>query len=92
MRIHASDIQIAIMPDELTQASDFDCYEEGADVTFIGVCAHLDIVVNRTIHTFQSGGLWGIESDSGEDYLQAVFQEEKSTLIDDLQTMGIDVE
>lgn len=35
-----------------------------------------------------SPGLWGIEDDSGEDYLNEVFEEERRILIDMLDSMS----
>lgn len=40
------------------------------------------------IYTLTSPGLWGIESDSGEDYFDEVFAEEKSALIDSMVKIG----
>jgi hypothetical protein len=36
----------------------------------------------------RSGGLWGVESDSGEAYLDAVFAEETSELLSELTEKG----
>ena len=41
-----------------------------------------------TMQTISSGGLWGIESDSGNDYLQSVEQEELSELRAQLKELG----
>ena len=35
----------------------------------------------------QSPGLWGIESDSGDDYFRQVYQEEREVLIDMLASL-----
>jgi hypothetical protein len=38
--------------------------------SFIGIKATAKVLIGDTCQTIQSGGLWGIESDSGEDYLK----------------------
>ena len=40
-----------------------------------------------TLHTLSSGGLWGVESDSGEEYLREVAGEELA----DLKTLCLDL-
>ena len=44
---------------------------------------------NRRLETFTSGGLWGIESDSGDDYLNEVAQDELDDLKEHLKAFGI---
>lgn len=39
--------------------------------------------------TIRSGGLWGIESDSGDAYFHAMAEEELAQLETDLETLGI---
>ena len=46
---------------------------------FIGIGAKAKITVNDTCQTITSGGLWGVESDSGDDYLK---EEEQNQLAD----------
>jgi hypothetical protein len=52
---------------------------------YIGIKARAIIIVIRmncgTIYTLESSGLYGIESDSGEEYLNEVFESEKDSLI-----------
>lgn len=69
-------------------------YERGG-FDFVGVraCAELRFeteqggwIIGPTITT---PGLWGIESDSGEDYLQEVGAEEADQLPDMLQALGV---
>jgi len=50
-------------------------YENG-DFSFVGVRAEAEVVVENVIQTITSGGLWGIESDSGEGYIEDVALEE----------------
>ena len=61
---------------------------------FIGVIAKCEVNVpdangSWTIQTIHSGGLWGIESDSGEKYLNEVGQEQLSELSDQLEALGL---
>jgi hypothetical protein len=62
------------------------------DWHFIGIQARAHVLLVRngtgTIYTLESPGLWGIENDSGEEYLAEVFAEECSTLRDDLKALG----
>lgn len=60
---------------------------------YVGVVAvaHLLIPIGGgsfRIMTLKSGGLWGIESDSGDDYLAEVFEEQKDDLLAELKTLG----
>lgn len=63
---------------------------------FIGIRASVE--VNIPLHgsyavrqTFHSPGLWGIESDSGKEYLREVFEEESNTLAQMLESLGVQV-
>lgn len=47
---------------------------------YLGVYATAQIVVGDTVQTIKSPGLWGVESDSGEDYLKLVADEELAAL------------
>lgn len=62
------------------------------DWHFVGIQAVAHVLIVRhgagTIYTLKSPGLWGIESDSGEEYFTEVYGDEKSTLLADLQAMG----
>ena len=42
------------------------------------------------LHTIKSPGIWGIESDSGVEYLQEIAQDELVTLCDMLREMNVD--
>jgi hypothetical protein len=46
---------------------------------------------DRRLETFQSGGLWGIESDSVRAYFEEVEQEQLEDLKDHLKTFNVDV-
>ncbi len=55
---------------------------------FIGIGAKAEVVVNNTCQMVTSGGLWGIESDSGEDYLREEEQNQLAELRTILCEMG----
>ena len=55
---------------------------------FIGVSADAEIVLGDTCQTITSGGLWGIESDSGADYFAEVEQEQLAELRGQLHVIG----
>lgn len=65
-------------------------YIEG-DFSFVGVRARAEIRVpygrDFIVTTISSPGLWGIESDSGQDYFNSVFQEERATLLEMLKSI-----
>lgn len=65
-----------------------------ADWHYVSVIAHAEIYVPIGGNSFRileldSAGLWGVESDSGEDYLQSIFEEEKADLRSQLVTLGL---
>lgn len=67
-------------------------YENG-DFFYIGICAEATILTSYNgkdwlINTVSSGGLWGIESDSDESYLESVRMEEEHELRDVLLAFG----
>jgi hypothetical protein len=59
--------------------------------SMIGIRAKASITIIRngvgTIYTMTSAGLYGVESDSGEDYLNEIFEEEKAAIKADLITL-----
>jgi hypothetical protein len=59
---------------------------------YIGIMARAVVRVvrngNGTIYVLESAGLFGIESDSGDECLNEVFQEEKNSLLADLKFIG----
>lgn len=66
------------------------------DWCFIGIYAVAEVSYQtgssgeRRIETLQSGGLWGIESDSG-DYLEEVDKEELTSLREHLEQFNVDL-
>ena len=68
---------------------------ENGDFFYIGIKAEAEIITsydgkNWLINKITSGGLWGIESNSGEDYLEEVRLEEERELKDILLKFGFD--
>lgn len=67
-----------------------EAYRRG-DWHFLGIRARAHIAITRdrytTHYTLESPGLWGIESDSGEDYLKSVFAEECDILKGDIEAL-----
>ena len=47
---------------------------------YIGIRAVASIVVGYTVQAIESPGLWGVESDSGDDYLKEIADEEIAAL------------
>jgi hypothetical protein len=62
---------------------------------YVGVLAAVELPIpygaDRILARIESPGLWGIESDSGEDYLDSVFREESDILADMLAELGVKV-
>lgn len=61
---------------------------------FIGVMAKGTIYIpiggkSFRVMELQSAGLWGIESDADDSYIESVFQEERDGLMDELKTLGV---
>ena len=67
----------------------------GGDFNHVGVRAAIELPIpfgkDRILTRIESPGLWGIESDSGEDYFDSVFQEESAILADMLTELGVRV-
>jgi hypothetical protein len=62
-------------------------YNRG-DWHMLGIRAEARVVVKDTVQTITSCGLWGVESDSEDDYLKEVGQEELSGLREILLSLG----
>ena len=56
--------------------------------TFVGVTAVALIRTGDVTQRVTSGGLWGIESDSGSDYLESVGAGELDSLVEILRGLG----
>ncbi len=54
----------------------------------IGIRAEADVIIHGTSQHVTSGGLWGIESDSGKKYFREIAKDEYDALVQILRTMG----
>lgn len=99
---HAPEVQeirVRVMPDEDPDTSyldtgapeDADRREqlERGDFSFVGVRAEAEVVIEGVSQTLTSGGLWGTESDSGEEYIREVAAEEYGDLRKILISIGV---
>lgn len=57
---------------------------------FIGIRAEADVQTahGAVIQTISSGGLWGIESDAGDDHIKETIQDELDSLKTELTALG----
>jgi len=55
---------------------------------FLGIRADATLYVNGCMQKITSAGLWGIESDSGNDYFEEVAKEQLAELTETLKTLG----
>lgn len=66
-----------------------EAYNRG-DWCMIGICAKAEVVLTgNAVQTIHSGGLWGVESDSGDEYLNTVKEEEADALAAELAALGV---
>lgn len=55
----------------------------------VGIVAKAVIVsANGITQTIRSGGLWGVESDSGADYMAEIERDELAALREELTALG----
>lgn len=68
-----------------------DAYNRG-DWYFVGIRAVATIWIIKanvgTSYTLRSAGIWGMESDSSEDYFNETYEDEKATLLGDIKAMA----
>jgi hypothetical protein len=92
-----SAIKVLVLPDEDPDTSWMDdpehadrreAYERG-DFAFVGVRAEAEVVIEGVGQTLTSGGLWGIESDTSDEYLREVAEEEYRDLRQILLSIGV---
>jgi hypothetical protein len=57
-------------------------------ICMLGIRAEAEITIQGIIQTIRSGGLWGIESDSDQQYFDQVHSEQLTELAEILQDMG----
>ena len=62
---------------------------QAGEFTFLGVHAEADVTIDGVVQTLTSGGLWGIESDSGDEYIEEVAVQEYEELRKILKTVGV---
>ena len=62
---------------------------QAGEFTFLGVHAEADVTIDGVVQTLTSGGLWGIESDSGDEYIEEVAVQEYEELRKILKTIGV---
>lgn len=55
---------------------------------YISIRAEATVIIGNVIQTISSGGLWGIESDSGDDYIKEIEKEELDNLAEILKELG----
>jgi hypothetical protein len=101
--VHRSEFQRVIVTDSLTDDSSItDATERRAfqrgQFSFVGVRARITLKLphgpegHAILHEVESPGLWGVQTDSGEEYFAEVFAEESDTLADMLSLLGVDVQ
>jgi len=92
-----SSVRVLVLPDEDPDTSFLDqdefedrkvAYERG-DFSFVGIRSEAEIVVDGITQTIVSGGLWGVESDSGDEYVKEVANDEYGDLRRILKTLGV---
>jgi len=97
--VSKSDFDRQIVPDDCPDTSYLEQdrreqYRQG-DFEYVGVRAAGELPIpygkDRILTRIESPGLWGIESDSGENYFDSVFQEESAILADMLAELGVKV-
>lgn len=98
-----SNIRVNLIPDDCPDVSyleqdefqdRLEAYNRGS-FYYVGIKATAEIVIPvgdlHILQTITSGGLWGIESDSGEEYIRETADEEIKQLYDILQQLNVDV-
>jgi hypothetical protein len=65
-----------------------EAYRRG-DFSMVGVVAEADVVIDGVTQHITSGGLWGVESDSGDEYIDEVAAEEYADLRKILTSIGV---
>jgi len=56
-----------------------------------GIYAKVDVVVCGVRQVIRTAGLYGIESDCGEEYKAEIFAEERGALVNILRALGVEV-
>jgi hypothetical protein len=87
----------SIAPDEALRMRAADAerlaaYRQG-DWYMVGIQLAVEVVLARPgrvdeVITLTTPGLWGVESDSGDEYFRSIADDESSYLVDDLVALG----
>lgn len=65
-----------------------EAYQRG-DFYFVGMRAEAEVVIEGTVQTLDSMGIWGVESDSGDAFFNELANEEWDQLRTVLKTVGV---
>ena len=68
-----------------------EAYKRG-EFSFIGARAEAEVIIEETTQTLRSGGLYGIESDSEDEYIDEIAAQEWAALRAVLKTVGVSTE
>jgi hypothetical protein len=66
-------------------------YKKG-DFSFVGVRAEAEVVIEDVLQTLTSGGLYGVESDSEDEYIDEIAAREWEALRGVLKAVGVPTE
>lgn len=73
--------------------ADADAQENsGRQSDFMHVFAEAEVVIEGIEQTLTSGGMWGIEDDAEDEYLDQIIEQEWETLRVVLKTVGVSTE
>jgi hypothetical protein len=87
--LHDDDPDISWLENDDPQDQERLAAYHNGDFTFVGIRAEADVVIGGVIQTLTSGGLWGIESDSGREYIEEVADQEYTELRKILTEVGV---
>lgn len=104
MKVKVERAWVEVIPDEdpdpsYLEQEEFEDRREAyarGDFAYVGVraCAEIRFETERggwiSGPIVKSPGLWGVESDSGEDYIRSVAEDEAGELADMLEALSID--
>lgn len=60
-------------------------------ITAVAIVSYPVGIISRRLQQFESGGLWGIDSDSNESYLNEIIKEELADLKNHLTMFGLNI-
>jgi hypothetical protein len=90
-------IRVLVLPDDDPDTSYLDqdefedrreAYQRG-DFYFVGVRAEAEVVIDNVVQTLTSGGVWSVESDSGDEWFKEMAGEEYGQLREILTSIGV---